>query len=104
MEFREKGVILLVLQLENNYLLKNFSSLRSSRQGFSLLNYFFSLLLYVSTSVELHYFRTTSLCSIIHVFLGIFNISVETLRDDLFVRYGGSFYSGKGARVCLKKG
>jgi hypothetical protein len=80
LEFREKRVILLVLQLENNYFFKNSFSLPSSRQGF----------------VPLGLFLPNSLYSTILVLLGIFSVSVETLQDDLFVRYEAPFIVVKG--------
>ena len=63
LKFHEKGVILLVLQLENHYLLKNSSSLPSSKQGFAPLR------LLLSLSTIGFYFSRASLLSIIPGFL-----------------------------------
>jgi hypothetical protein len=99
LEFREKGVILLVLQLENNYLLKKSSSLPSSKQGFTPLELF----LPTSTLKPLPQqgFATLGLflpTSTILVFLGISLYSVETLQDDLYVRYRALFIVEKWAK------
>ena len=101
MEFREKEVILLVLQPENNHLLKKSSSLPSSKQGFTPPK----LLLPTSTLKPLPQqgFATLGLflpTSSIPVFVGISLYSVETLQDDLYVRYRALFIVEKWARFA----
>ena len=75
MEFREKGVTLLVLQLENKFSLENSFSLPSSKQGFATLGLLLPNFCYTS-------------------------VSVETLRDILYVRYVAPFIVEKGARFA----